>query len=104
MFRLNGRKQIVILGGGSGGVVAATRLGRSLGDRHDVILIDRRPDHLFMPAFLFVMVGERQSHDVSRSLKLLERRNVKLIQSRFLELILPGKKSTFKINRLTTII
>ncbi len=84
MFRLNGRKQIVILGGGSGGVVAATHLGRSLGDRHDVILIDKRPDHLFMPAFLFVMVGERQSNDVSRSLKLLERRNVKFIQSEVL--------------------
>ena len=84
MFRLNGRKQIVILGGGSGGVVAATHLGRSLGDRHDVILIDKRPDHLFMPAFLFVMVGERQSHDVTRSLKLLERRNVKFIQSEVL--------------------
>lgn len=84
MFRLNGRKQIVILGGGSGGVVAATHLGRKLGDRHDVILIDKRPDHVFMPAFLFVMVGERQSNDVSRSLKLLERRNVKFIQSEVL--------------------
>ena len=79
--RLDGRKQIVILGGGSGGVVAATHLGRKLGEQHDVILIDKRADHLFMPAFLFVMVGERQSRDVSRDLKLLERRNVSFIQS-----------------------
>jgi sulfide:quinone oxidoreductase len=84
MFRLDGRKQIVILGGGSGGVVAATHLGRKLGAQHDVILIDQRPDHLFMPAFLFVMVGQRQPHDVTRSLKLLERRNVKFIQSTIL--------------------
>ncbi len=81
MFRISGRKQIVILGGGSGGVVAASHLGRKLAGRHDVTLIDRRPDHLFMPAFLFVMVGERQTSDVSRSLKLLEKRNVKFIQS-----------------------
>src|SRR5687767_14329044 len=79
--RLDGRKQIVILGGGSGGVVAATHLGRKLGVQHDVILIDKRADHLFMPAFLFVMVGERQSRDVSRDLKRLERRNVRFIQS-----------------------
>jgi sulfide:quinone oxidoreductase len=80
MFRLDGRKQIVILGGGSGGVVAASHLGRKLGKRHDVILIDKRPDHLFMPAFLFVMVGARQASDVTRSLKRLEQRNVKFVQ------------------------
>jgi sulfide:quinone oxidoreductase len=86
MFVLNGRKRIVILGGGCGGVVAATRLGRMLGDRHDVTLIDKRAEHLFMPAFLFVMVGERQSHDVSRSFKRLEQRNVKFIQSEILDI------------------
>lgn len=84
MARRNGRKQIVILGGGSGGVVAATNLGRKIGDRHDVILVDRRPDHIFMPAFLFVMVGERQPHDISRSLKYLEKRNVSFVQSEIL--------------------
>ena len=75
------RKKIVILGGGCGGVVAATHLGRKLGADHDVILVDRRPDHIFMPAFLFVMLGERQPRDISRSLSLLERRNVKVVQS-----------------------
>jgi NADH dehydrogenase FAD-containing subunit len=39
LARRNGRKQIVILGGGSGGVVAATNLGRKIGDRHEVFLI-----------------------------------------------------------------
>src|SRR2546426_883917 len=56
---LNGRKRIVILGGGCGGIVAATKLGRALGAEHEVILVDRRPDHIFMPAFLFLMCGER---------------------------------------------
>lgn len=81
MAALNGRKQIVVLGGGSGGVVAAANLGRKLGDKHDVILIDKRLDHLFMPAFLFVMVGERQPQDVTRSLKQLEKHNVKFVQA-----------------------
>jgi sulfide:quinone oxidoreductase len=75
------RKKIVVLGGGCGGVVAATQLGRKLGADHEVVLIDRRPDHIFMPAFLFVMLGERQPRDISRSLRLLEKRNVKVIQS-----------------------
>src|SRR4249920_230361 len=81
MVSLNGRKQIVILGGGCGGVVAATQLGRKLGADHDVTLIDRRADHIFMPAFLFVMLGERQPRDISRSLSHLQKRNVKVIQS-----------------------
>jgi len=78
---VNGRKRVVVLGGGSGGIVAATNLGRQIGERHDIILVDKRPDHLFMPAYLFVMVGEREPHEITRSLKLLERRNVKFIRS-----------------------
>src|SRR6476620_5494999 len=84
MASLNGRKQIVVLGGGCGGVVAATQLGRKLGADHDVILVDRRADHIFMPAFLFVMIGERQPHDISRNLKIIEKRNVRVIQSEIL--------------------
>lgn len=84
MPRLNGRKQIVILGGGCGGVVAATHLGRKLGADHDVILIDRRADHIFMPAFLFVMTGDRQPQEICRSLSHLEKRNVKVVQSEIL--------------------
>jgi sulfide:quinone oxidoreductase len=37
-----------------------------------------------MPAFLFIMLGERQSRDISRSLSLLQRRNIKVIQSEIL--------------------
>lgn len=84
MNLLNGRKQIVILGGGCGGIVAATRLGRDLAGNHDVILIDRRADHIFMPAFLFLMVGQRQPADISRNLSLLQKRNVKVLQAEIL--------------------
>lgn len=84
MQLISKRKKIVVLGGGCGGVVAATNLGRKLGKDHDVILIDRRANHIFMPAFLFVMIGERQPHDISRSLNHLEKRNVKFVQSEIL--------------------
>jgi len=84
MHLLSNRKRIVILGGGCGGLVAATHLGRKLGKYHDVTLIDRRPDHVFMPAFLFIMLGQRQPRDISRSLSHLEKRNVKIAQSEVL--------------------
>ncbi|HWP57821.1 MAG TPA: FAD/NAD(P)-binding oxidoreductase [Candidatus Acidoferrales bacterium] len=77
---LSGRKRIVILGGGCGGVVAATKLGRALGSEHDVVLVDRRSYHVFMPAFLFLMVGQRKPEDIARSLENLAKRNVRFIQ------------------------
>jgi sulfide:quinone oxidoreductase len=74
------RKQIVVLGGGSGGVAAATKLARELGYKHDVLLIDRRAEHVFMPAFLFMMVGQRAPEQITRKLRNLEKRGVKVIQ------------------------
>ena len=78
------RKQIVVLGGGSGGVVAATKLARALDSKHDVILVDRRPDHVFMPAFLFLMVGEREPNQITRKLRRLERHGVQVVQDEVL--------------------
>jgi sulfide:quinone oxidoreductase len=75
-----GRQRIVVLGGGSGGIVAATRLGRRLGSEHDVTLIDRRSHHVYMPSFLWLMVGRREPADITRSLDRLARRNVRVVQ------------------------
>ncbi len=75
------RKQIVVLGGGSGGVAAATKLARDLGSKHDVLLIERRPDHVFMPAFLFLMIGAREPEQITRKIRRLEKHGVKVIQA-----------------------
>jgi sulfide:quinone oxidoreductase len=77
----NPRHRIVVLGGGSGGLVAATQLARTLGARHEVTLVDRSSDHIFMPAFLFLMVGARRPQDITRKLQRLERHNVKVLQA-----------------------
>ena len=77
----NGRKRVVVLGGGSGGVVAATHLGRAIGADHEVTLVDRRAEHIFMPAFLFLMVGQRRPDEITRRLERLQRRNVNVVQA-----------------------
>ena len=66
------RERIVVLGGGSGGLVAATQLGRRLGRDHEITLVDRSPYHVYMPAFLFLMVGKRKPADITRALSRLE--------------------------------
>src|SRR5438094_9224787 len=87
MAYVNGRKRIVILGGGCGGGVAATKLGRKVGADHDVILIDRRPNHIFMPAFLFVIVGVREPVDFSRRRSVLQKRSVRGQQAEVLGIV-----------------
>lgn len=67
---------IVIVGGGVGGIVAAKRLRRSLGGGHRVTVIDRARDHLFQPSLLWVADGTRRPERLSRPLSRLNRRGV----------------------------
>ena len=57
------KPDIVIVGGGAGGLELATRLGRKLG-RHDqanIILIDRNPTHIWKPLLHEVAAGAMDS-------------------------------------------
>lgn len=55
----SGKEQIVIIGGGAGGLELATRLGRKLGrrDKANVLLIDRNNTHLWKPLLHEVAAG-----------------------------------------------
>lgn len=57
--------QIVIVGGGAGGLELATSLGKSLGKRNkaDVILIDSSQTHIWKPLLHEVAAGTLDSHD-----------------------------------------
>ena len=66
----------VVLGGGSGGLVAARELKRRVPAGHHVVLVDRSPDHLFQASLLWHMVGERQPEDFRRPLQRLERKGI----------------------------
>jgi sulfide:quinone oxidoreductase len=68
-------KRVVILGGGSGGAVAAKRLGRwSREGEVEVVLIDRSRWHEYRPSYLWVMTGKREPEDVRRELSILSHR------------------------------
>jgi sulfide:quinone oxidoreductase len=65
-------KRVVILGGGSGGAVAAKRLARwSRDGEFEVVLIDRSPWHEYRPSYLWVMTGRREPDQVRRPLSVL---------------------------------
>jgi len=73
-------KTVVVLGGGVGGVVAATRLRRLLGREHRIVLVDRSPWHTFAPSFISVMLGQRNRARISRDLRLLTRKGIEVVQ------------------------
>ncbi|MDY6922610.1 MAG: FAD-dependent oxidoreductase [Pseudomonadota bacterium] len=69
---------IVIVGGGAGGLELAARLGRRLGRREGrrrVLLIDRSIFHLWKPSLHEVAAGSLDSHQEGLSYPVLARRN-----------------------------
>ncbi|GMQ83918.1 MAG: FAD/NAD(P)-binding oxidoreductase [Gammaproteobacteria bacterium] len=73
-------KTILVLGGGIGGVVAASRLRKGLPREHRVVLIEREPDYVFAPSFLWLMTGLRQREKISRPLAKLHKQGIELVQ------------------------
>lgn len=89
-------KTVLILGGGIGGIVAATRLRRLLSREHRVVLVEKETDHVFSPSFLWLMIGERDAAQISRPLAVLARRGIELIRGR-IEHIDPAAR-TIRVN------
>lgn len=73
-------KTVAILGGGSGGIVAASRLRKLLPRGYRIILVDKQSDHLFAPSLLWLMIGDRNPEKISRPLSRLKRKGIEVIQ------------------------
>jgi sulfide:quinone oxidoreductase len=56
----------VILGGGTGGTIAANRLRRVLGDDVVITVVDRDDDHVYQPGLLFLPFGCADAEDLVR--------------------------------------
>lgn len=68
-------KRVLILGGGTGGAVAARRFAQwTQPGEVEVVLIDRSPWHEYRPSYLWIMTGRRTPDEVRRPLKRLEER------------------------------
>lgn len=66
----------VVLGGGTGGLVAARELRHRLPTDHRVVLVDRSANHVYQPSLLWQMVGERRPSQFTRPLNLLQRKGI----------------------------
>lgn len=74
------RRNVVVLGAGIGGIVAARALRRRLPSDVRVLLIDREDTHVFAPSLLWLMSGDRTPRAISRGRGRLERRGVEFLR------------------------
>jgi len=77
---------ILILGGGSGGLVAAHHLRRKLPKSHKITVLDRSPNHLFQSSLLWHSVGLRRAEQIQRPLADLARKGVEFINEPVVEI------------------
>jgi len=71
---------VVVLGGGTGGLVVANHLARNK-DGHRIVLVERDAVYRFAPSFPWVMSGARRPEQVTVDLRRLARRSVELTQA-----------------------
>ncbi len=64
---MNTGKTKIILGGGAGGIVAASQLRKKLPSEHRGVLIEREARYIFSPSFLWLMTGLRAPEKISRA-------------------------------------
>jgi len=60
-------KRILILGAGTAGTMAATKLQRELGDTWDITIVDQDETHYYQPGFLFIPFGTYGPQDVVKT-------------------------------------
>jgi sulfide:quinone oxidoreductase len=77
---------VVILGGGVGGLVAAHRLRQRLPRQHRVVVIDRLSGHLFSPSLLWLMLGNRRADQICRPLARLADKGIEFHQDEVSEI------------------
>jgi sulfide:quinone oxidoreductase len=85
-------KTVLILGGGTGGLVAAHRLRRMLAKEHRVVLVDRTPFYTFAPSYTWVMTGKRDARRISRDLRSLTKKGIEFVMGEVERIDPSGKR------------
>jgi sulfide:quinone oxidoreductase len=73
------RNDVLVLGGGVGGTLAANLIAKALGDTARITLVDSTGIHVYQPGFLYVAVGQEKASALKRAEAQLLRREIKLV-------------------------
>ena len=72
--------RIVIVGGGTGGVVAANVLRRELGPEQEIVLLDRKDKFIYAVSYPLLIIGKRKANQISRNLQRLSHKGINVIR------------------------
>jgi sulfide:quinone oxidoreductase len=73
------RNDVLVLGGGVGGTLAANLIAKEIGDEARITLVDSTGIHVYQPGFLYVAVGQEKPSALKRAEVRLLRNNIKLV-------------------------
>ena len=86
------RKRVVVLGGSFAGMTAAIELKHRLGAAHDVTVISKEKDFLFMPSLIWVPFGKRTREDITFALApVFEKKDVGFRNTEIARIDLDGR-------------
>ncbi|MGG3561077.1 FAD/NAD(P)-binding oxidoreductase [Neobacillus rhizosphaerae] len=78
------KKRVVVIGGGSGGMMVANRLARQLGDKVrngevEITLISNTEKHIYQPGYMFIAFNEKAPEHFIRKQETLAHRTVQVV-------------------------
>ena len=85
---------ILILGGGTGGLMTAHFLHRKPGSNCRIIIFEKEEKNVFAPSLLWLMVGKRKVKDVYRSTRQITKKGIELVLGN-IKKVDPENKSVF---------
>jgi sulfide:quinone oxidoreductase len=74
-------KQILVLGGGVGGLVASNSLKKNLSAKAVVTIIERKKNFQFPPSYPWLMLGIRKPEQTEKSLSLLKGKGIEVVNN-----------------------
>lgn len=88
-------KTVLVLGAGTGGLVAASRIRRMLDKEHRVVIIDRTSIYTFEPSLTWVMAGRRTLPRISRELRRLRKKGIEVLTGEIKAIDLEARRVTY---------
>jgi len=79
-------KNILVLGGGVGGLVASNVLKDKLGDRATIRLVERKKHFQFPPSYPWLMLGMRRPDQVQKDLIILKKKGIEVVNDEVLSI------------------
>jgi len=94
VLKLRGKTmaRIIVAGGNFAGLTSALELRRKLGHEHEVIMISKSPNFLFVPSLIWIPFGKRKLKDITIPLKpIVAKARAQFICTEILEILAEEK-------------